>query len=486
LLDLIVKEIRDRRLRLTVLGCGYVGLPTAALFADAGFNVVALDLNSEVVKSINNEFSPINEPGLNELVSRNVKSGRLHAVSSSTKAFAQAEAIIIAVQTPIDENNKPNLSFFMGAMETVRKNLKKNMLIAVCSIVPPRTCKEKIEPLLESLSGLKADADFYLAYVPERIAPGKALEEFVESPRLVGGIGPNSTKIAAELFRTVCNNIIETEATTAEIAKVAENAFRDVNIAFANQLALICEQFGVDITRIIEFANTHPRVNIHRPGPGVGGPCLPKDPYLLINKAKLKNQNIIKTARKINDYMPKHIIELVLQALKSTGKDVKSGKTAILGTAYKNDVDDSRLSPSEPIIRELLHLGAEVTTYDPYCNESFEAKRANSLHEAVKGTDCLAIVTDHTEFKNLNLREIKALMNEKPAIVDGRRIIIDPHEAEDLGFIYYGVGFPFIKWPIRRDKQNRHPKPERNAQRTPPTLTNTQHSAYRNRKNARP
>jgi UDP-N-acetyl-D-mannosaminuronic acid dehydrogenase len=423
-----------------VLGSGYVGLPTAALFADVGFDVTVVDIKSEIVESVNGGVSPINEPGLQELVLHNVKTGRLRAMLNSDATLSQEDVVIISVQTPIAKNKKPNLSFLMKALENVGKNMKKEMLVAICSTVPPRTMQEKVKPLLESLSGLEADNEFYLAYAPERIAPGKTLKEFVESPRLVGGIGPNSTKITAELFKTVCKKVIETDVPTAEIAKLAENTFRDINIAFANQLAIICEQHGVDAKEVIKLANTHPRVSIHTPGTGAGGPCLPKDPYLLVHQSKPLSYDIIKTARKINDYMPKHIVKLTLQALKEASKDIKSSTIAILGTAYKGDVDDSRLSPSAPIINGLLQLSAETVVYDPHCNESFGAKRATSLHEAVKGADCLVIVTDHTAFKNLNLQEIKALMNNEPAIIDGKRII-NPHEAEKLGFIYYGVGY---------------------------------------------
>jgi len=437
----LIEDIQNKNLRLAVLGSGYVGLPTATLFAETGFKVIAIDLKPEVVRAINNGLSTVNEPGLNELVKRNVEAGRLRATQNITEALSQADSVIISVQTPINQSKKPNLSFLTKALEEIGKNMKKEMLVIISSTAPPGTMLEKVKPKLESISGLNAETEFYLAYVPERIAPGKALKEFVESPRLIGGIGPNSTKIAAQLFKTVCKKVIETDAATAEVAKLAENTFRDVNIAFANQLALICEQHGVDAKKVIELANTHPRVNIHTPGPGVGGPCLPKDPYLLIHKTKPTKPNIVKTARQINDYMPKHIVKLILQAIKKTGKDIKNSKIAILGTAYKANVDDSRLSPSEPIIHGLIRLGGETTVYDPHCNESFGAKRASSLHEAVKDAGCLAIITDHTEFKNLNLKEIKALMNEKPAIVDGRRIV-NPHEAEDLGFIYYGVGFP--------------------------------------------
>lgn len=436
----IIKKIKRRTAQLVILGSGYVGLPTAALFANVGFNVTAVDMNSKIVKSVNGGVSPITEPGLQELVSRNVQAGKLKAALNSDTNLNQEDAIIVSVQTPLDKNKKPNLAFLMNALETVGKNLKKQMLVAVCSTVPPRTMQEKIKPLLESLSGLKADTDFYLVYVPERIAPGKAIQEFVESPRLVGGIGPNSTKIAAKLFKTVCKNIIETDALTAETAKVAENTYRDINIAFANQLALICEQHGADITKVIELANTHPRVNIHTPGPGVGGPCLTKDPYLLIHETTDQSQNIITTARKINDNMPKHIMQLTLKALKNTGKDVKNSKIVILGTAYKADVDDPRLSPSEPLIQQLISLGAETVVYDPHCTATFGAKKAKSLPEAVKDADCLILMTDHTALKNLKLSEIKTQMNPKPAIIEGKRII-NPQEATKHGFTYLGIGY---------------------------------------------
>jgi UDP-N-acetyl-D-mannosaminuronic acid dehydrogenase len=435
----MIERIQKRSLRLAVLGSGYVGMPTATLFAETGFKVIAIDLKREAVKAINSGLSPVNEPGLGELVKQNVEAGRLRATQNTAETLSQADSVIVSVQTPIDQNRKPNISFLMKALIEVGKTLKKEMLIIVSSTVPPGTMLGKVKPTLTSISCLKTDIDFYLAYVPERVSPGKVLKEFVESPRLVGGIGPNSTKIAAELLRTVCKKVIETDVTTAEVSKLAENTFRDVNIAFANQLALICEQVGVDVTEVIKLANTHPRVNIHTPGPGVGGPCLPKDPYLLLSAFKPTDHNIIKKTRQINDYMPKHITKLILQALKKTGKDIKNSKIAVLGTAYKADVDDSRQSPSKPIIYELISLGAEVTVYDPHCSQTFGAKKAKSLLEATKDTDLIALITDHTEFKNINLKQIRALMTEKPAIVDGRRMI-NPHGAERLGFTYYGIG----------------------------------------------
>ncbi len=445
----LIEDVRNKNLRLVVLGSGYVGLPTAALFAETGFKVIAVDPKPEVVKNINNGLSLVNEPGLSELVKRNVEAGRLRATQNTAEALSQADSVIISVQTPIDRNKKPNLSFLMKALEEVGKTMKKGMLVIISSTVPPGTMLEKVKPKLESLSGLKAEADFHLAYVPERMAPGKALKEFVESPRLVGGVGPNSTKIATELFKTVCKTVIETDAATAEIAKLAENTYRDINIAFANQLALICEQHGVDVKEVIKLANTHPRVNIHTPGPGVGGPCLPKDPYLLICGIKPSTGDIVRVARRINDSMPKHIVKLVVEALKAAGKSVERSRIAVLGTAYKGNVGDSRLSPAEPIIGELLSLGAKVVVYDPYCPETFGAKRAANVKHAAEGSDCIVVVTDHSEFKSIDLNELRSFMRDNPVIVDGRRIF-EPEKAREAGLRYYGLAS--VKSGARKNK----------------------------------
>jgi len=439
-LEKLLKRIHDRALRLAVIGSGYVGLPTATLFAEAGFHVTSVDVKPEIVNAINNGVSSINEPGLNELISQNVQANRLKATTNFPEALNKADAIIVSVQTPINRNKKPDLRFLEKALRNIGKNLKKETLLVISSTVPPGTILGKVKPTLESLCGLKTEEDFYLAYVPERIAPGKALKEFVESPRLIGGVGPNSTKISAELFKTVCQKVIETDAQTAEIAKLAENTFRDINIAFANQLAIICEKLNVDVMEVIKLANTHPRVNIHMLGPGVGGPCLPKDPYLLIHQAKQLKHDLIKTARKINDYMPEHIIKMTAEALKKAGKNLKNSKIAVLGTAYKADVDDSRGSPSKPIIQKLIKHGAKVYAFDPYCKETFGAEKVESLKQALEKADCTIILTDHAEFKNLNLQQIKALMNSNPVIIDGKRIV-NSQEAERLGFFYYGIGY---------------------------------------------
>jgi UDP-N-acetyl-D-mannosaminuronic acid dehydrogenase len=437
-----LERIRRRESSIAVLGAGYVGLTTATLLANAGFKVMAVDIKDKIVKTINRGACPIKEPELGALLKLNVDAGRLRATLNASEALQWADVTIICVQTPIGRYKEPDLSFLMDALRNVGKNLKKEMIVIISSTVPPKTIREIARTMLESLSNLKTEKDFYLAYVPERVAPGNVIKEFIEGPRIVGGIGSNSSRVVAELFRTVCKNVIETDDAIAEVAKLAENIFRDVNIAFANELALICEKLGVDVINVIKIANTHPRVNIHQPGPGVGGPCLPKDPYLLVHGAKVKGagSKIILASRRLNDYMPLHIVQKVIKGLTLTGKHIEKSKICILGTAYKGGVSDSRLSPSKKVIQQILKLGGEVTVYDPYCKENFGAKAAETLSAAAKGVDCIVVMTDHPEFKKLDLSMLKNLMNEKPIIVDGKRIL-DPTEAKKFNFTYIGVGY---------------------------------------------
>jgi len=436
----LLSKIKDKKARLAIIGSGYVGLPTSALFANAGFNVVAVDLKSNFVQNINEGISPIDEPGLQELISKTVKAGTLRASLSSKVSFKDQDVVIICVQTPVDKTKQPDFSYLKNAINRIGENMKVGSMVVVCSTIPPGTIQEIIKPKLASLSSLEIEKDLFLAYVPERIAPGKALREFAKGQRLVGGIGVDSTKLASELFSKICKITIQTDAKTAEVAKLAENTFRDINIAFANQLALICEQKKVDVNKAIKLANTHPRVNIHQPGPGVGGPCLTKDPYLLTYKFDSEEQNLIKTARKINDNMPNHIITLVKAALEQTYKKIDQTKISILGTAYKANVGDERLSPSKVIIKKLLELEADVVAFDPHCEETFGAKKVNSISEAVRCSDCFVILTDHDEFKSINLKKLRDLMTKNPSIVDSRRII-DSTQAQNLGFLYFAVGY---------------------------------------------
>jgi len=278
------------------------------------------------------------------------------------------------------------------------------------------------------------------------MTPGNGLDDLVTNTRVLSGYDSESAELGAELFRFVTKGGLQlTDLTSAEVAKLAENTFRYVNIAFANELALVCKEIGVDVAEVIKLANTHPRVNIHKPGCGVGGPCLSKDTNLLLHSIKTKNfrPEIMLASRKLNDYMPKYVTKLAVDALRKVGKSAENSKIVIFGTAYKGEVNDARNSPAEEIIRELISLRARVVVYDPYCDEGFGAEKAKDIMEAVKGADCIVITTNHKAFGELELSKIRVSMKENPIIVDGRRII-NPVEAKRQGFTYVAIGYSTV------------------------------------------
>jgi UDP-N-acetyl-D-mannosaminuronic acid dehydrogenase len=441
----LVTKIRDRAACIAVVGLGRVGLPTAAVFANAGYRVIGADVKKDRTDIV---VSPakgsINEPGVLELIEKLAYQNKLTATTNVSEAVAHADIIIICVQTPAISERHTNLTYLRKACEATGKGLSPHKLVIIESTVPPRTTRNFIAPILEEKSGLKCGESFWLACCPETMAPGSFLREFVENPRIIGGYNEESAYIASELLRTVTKTEIAlTDCTTAEVSKLVGNTFRDVNIAFANELALICEQIGIDVKEVIRLATMHPRTrNIHQPGPGVGGPCLIKDPYLLLQSVKESGfrSKVIKSSRELNNRMPHHIVELSTKALNEVGKDPKSARIAVLGVAYKGDVDDATASPAGRIIRELKRLGSTIVVFDPYSEETFGAKRAETLEEAVMGADCIIVATDHKMFKEIGLSEVKALMNKNPIIVDSRRIL-NPKEAMKQGFRYSGTGY---------------------------------------------
>ena len=440
--DEILNKIRNRTVKVVVFGLGYVGLPTAASIAKAGFQVVGVDSNPRIVKSLSKGIIDINQPELANSIKQVVDKGLLKATSNGNNYVRKADIMIICVPTPIKEDKTPDLSYIEEVCKTIAHNLNKGKLVIVESTLPPKTTKSFIAPMLEKNNELKCGSDFWLCYCPERIAPGEPVKNVVATNKIFGGYNAESAEIAAKFYKTcVKGQIFITDSTTAELAKVAENAFRDVNIAFANELALICELTGSDVLEVIKLANTHPRVNIHTPGTGVGGACIPKDPHLLLFPAESQGfkSKIIKASRMVNDNMPRHIVNLVLKGLCDAHKQMENAKIAVLGTAYKANVGDSRLSPSKGIIQKLIISGANVTAYDPFCKENFGGEKVDSLQSAVKNADCIVIATDHEEFKEMDLLTIANFMNPPPIIVDGRRII-KPEQAEKAGINYYGIG----------------------------------------------
>lgn len=413
--------------RICVLGLGYIGLPTASILATHSFDVVGVDVNPQVIEAISESNGHIEEPGLGDLVQAVVESGSLK-VSIRPE---EADAFIIAVSTPLIQDKRADLSYVELATRSILPVLRKDNLVILESTVPPGTTRDFIKPILEE-SGLMAGEGFFLAHCPERVLPGQILKEIVQNNRIIGGINPQSAERAKELYsRFVKGEIILTDATTAEMTKLAENTYRDVNIALANELSRICAGLGINVWKVIELANKHPRVNFHRPGPGVGGHCIAVDPWFIVEKAP-EEAKLIRTAREVNDAQPEYVFQLIQEMTRG----IENPKIAVLGVAYKGNVDDTRESPAIKVMHLLLEHGYRVAAHDPRVNSS--ELGLVRLKEAVRDADCMVILTEHGEFRDLNPQELGCLMRRQ-CLLDTRNII-STAEWKEAGFSVLTLG----------------------------------------------
>ena len=424
--------------RIAVVGLGYVGFPAAVSFALRGLIVAGIDVDKSKVDSINGGRCPSEEQAVCEAYFKAWSSGRLKAYSSYDP-IREADAIIFALPTPV-KRGVVDLSILESAVERTAGLLKRGVLVSIESTVPPGTTR-RLASRIEEITGFRLGRDFYMVHVPERIAPGKSLEEMAAIPRIVGGLDEASTRLGLELYSVVNSSPIPATAEEAELSKLVENSYRDLNIAFANFIALTAERVGVDAWHVIRLANSHPRVNVHLPGAGVGGPCLTKDPYMLANVgASIPGSELLTLARIVNDLMPWHMVELTLKALGDHGIEVSGARVTVLGSAYKGGIGDTRASPSERIVRGLLGYGARVVVSDPYTSESYGAEYTRDPYDAVRGADAIVVATDHPEYRSLDWHRV-ARLARTPILVDGRRVV-EPEEAESAGLHYYGVGYP--------------------------------------------
>ncbi|MFH1675700.1 MAG: nucleotide sugar dehydrogenase [bacterium] len=415
---------------ISVFGLGYIGLPTASLFAAHGHRVLGIDTNRRIVDTINAGEIHIEEPGLFTLARAAMGSGNLRA---STHA-EQSDIFIICVPTPLTAEKASDLSYVEQATKTIVPLLKKGDLVILESTSPPGTTRDLIAPMI-SEAGFAVGEEIHLAHCPERVLPGRILKELIENPRIIGGITPKSAEITKELYRDIVEGpIYLTDATTAELAKLMENTFRDVNIALANELSHICEKLGVSAWDVIELANKHPRVNLHKPGPGVGGHCISVDPWFLVDKFP-SEAKLIKLSRTINDSQPEHVVKLALDALKNI-----SGKPSvtIFGVSYKGNVDDVRESPAIEIIKELKDK-VDLRVYDPHVKGGlgYEIK---SLEESVNGSDMILVIADHADFKFLAPEELAKRMRTK--ILLDTRNFLDSEHFRRAGFEVLILGSP--------------------------------------------
>ena len=452
--------------KICVLGLGYIGLPTAGMFATHGYEVVGVDVNKRVVDILNNGDIHIHEPGLKTLVRAGINSGNLRAVMKPEPA----DVFILAVPTPLieaeesehsplstDKQPLADLNYIKLAAEAIVPVLQPNNLIILESTVPPCTTQDVLVPILEC-SGLKVHEDviptavshsngrvysesqpsnaIYVAHCPERVLPGHILEELVHNDRVIGGMCQRATKMAQEIYAIfVEGKILLTNATTAELVKLMENTYRDVNIALANEFAQVAEQIGINVFEAITMANHHPRVNILTPGPGVGGHCIAVDPWFIVQAASTITP-LIQTARQINDDMPRHVVALVEQAL-GKGIDIEKKRVACLGLAYKANVDDVRESPAVKVVDLLQSEGFDIRAYDPHVLPATVPGQVDSLATAVEGADLLLILTDHNEFSQLTPQTLSRFTGQ--FIIDTRNSF-DPELWQKAGKEIWQIG----------------------------------------------
>jgi len=401
-------------MKISVLGLGYIGLPTALLLADAEYDVIGVDVDTEIVNTLSSGNLPFEEPGLDDLFKR---ARNKFKVSTDVES---SDVYIIAVPTPLDEEIKiADISYVKDASKSIAKVINPGQLVILESTVPPGTSESIVIPTLKN----SCPSGFYYAHCPERAIPGKTISEMVSNDRIIGAIDEESYRKTKEIYASfVKGNIYESNVKTSEFVKLMENTFRDINIALANEFSLIAEEIGIDIWEAIRLANLHPRVDILNPGPGVGGHCLAIDPFFLAGKSK--SSRIVKLARDINDFMAFHVVKL---AKKMIG-DISNPTITLLGLAYKGDVDDVRESPALKIKKIAEGEGFNVKVFDPLVKNY--SNTCKDVEEASVGSDCLILVTDHSEFKNI---DPESLPVRNKNLVDTRNFL--DHECwESAGF----------------------------------------------------
>lgn len=440
-------KINKQKTTIAVCGLGYVGFPVALLFAEKGFKVLGVDRNEEKISKINHGKNIIEgkEPGLSVLAKRVFKKGNFKA-GTDPSLYKEADVILVAVETPVEDNHEPAYKALKAALLDIARNMKRGALVIIESTIAPGTMENVVKPILEAESGLYVNRGFLLANCPERLMPGHLLENIENYNRVIGGFNKKATEIGKSLYQNIVKGEIEeTTPVAAEITKAGENAYRDVQIAFANEMALLCEAMGADVWEVRRLINnckrrgqTRPEAlrQMHLPGAGVGGHCIPKDSWLLVYGAKdCMDAKLMPLARQINDFMPQHTFHLLKQAFEESGKEIEKSKIVVLGWAYAGNSDDARNTPSKPVVEFLEKTGAEVIIQDPYFKEYRQP-----LFKALKGAQAIVLMADHDEYKKLSLSRLRTLMKRgKPIIIDGRNTF-SKEKAQKAGFIYKGIG----------------------------------------------
>ncbi|GFG73658.1 nucleotide sugar dehydrogenase [Mycobacterium botniense] len=447
-IDLLVRGMRSG---IAVVGFGYIGTVIGAVLADRGWPVTGIDVRPSVVDEINLGKTTVPEPGLNELVSNNVRVGRLRA-TTDFGALADNDFVIVTVGTPLGPDFEPIVDDIKAAAWAVGKHLRAGHLVILKSTVPPDTTEKLFQPIVEEASGLRAGVDFGLAFCPERLAEGQAIHELMSIPIVIGAVDERSARACATLWRHALGveSIVVDDPRTAEMVKLADNVWIDLNIALANELAKICDRLGMDVLQVIEAANTMPKVNqnvnILRPSMGVGGSCLTKDPWFVnhLGDSLGLDLAIPRTSRTVNDTMPAYTYGLLTQILADQGKTIATSRIAVLGIAFKNNTGDCRLTPTKHVIALLEESGCALSVHDPWvaAEEALTVTKiplTADIESAVEDADALVVLAGHRQFHQIPLARLADLAAARCVFLDGRNSF-DPAAVRAAGFIYKGIG----------------------------------------------
>lgn len=432
--DKLINKLNNRSARVVVLGLGYVGLPLAVVFAEAGFQVTGVDIDAEKVERLNNGVSYIQDIP-QESILKLVGSGHLSA-TSDFEVIQEADAVSICVPTPLRKTRDPDLSYILSVTEEISNYIHQDMVIILESTTYPGTTRELLMPMIKKSSGLTAGEDYYLAFSPERVDPGREDWTTVNTPKVVGGITDNCTQVASVFYEQAIDTVVTVTSTeTAEMTKLLENTFRMVNIGMVNEMALMCDLMDINIWEVIDAAATKPFGFMKfTPGPGLGGHCIPIDPLFLSWKLRALNYTarFIDLASEINTGMPRVVVNKIQDALNEYSKPLKDSKVLILGVAYKPDIDDIRESPALDIIGLLQQKGAEVLYHDPYIphfsDGDFELDSVVDLKEGIRSADCVAIITNHSHY------DYEMILEESVCILDARNALGKTGQADPKVF----------------------------------------------------
>jgi UDP-N-acetyl-D-glucosamine dehydrogenase len=442
-------KISAKNATVCVVGLGYVGVPLAVASAQAGFNVLGVDVDRSKVEQINRGVCYVEDKYSEELLPSLVSSGKIRAYAKLSEAVPQSDVAIVCVPTPLKKDGDPDLSFLKSVAKSLAGQLSDYKLIVVESTSYPGTTEEVFRPLLER-GGKSAGKDFGLVYSPERIDYGNASFGVRSIPKVVGGVEGESARLGAAFYSAILQAkvVAVSGPSVAEATKMLENVFRYVNIALVNELAVLHEKLGVDFIEAIDAAATKPfGFMAHYPGPGVGGHCIPKDPFYLVYKAKKAGfpLRMVSAAEALNNGMPKHTVDRLLKTFRKLKKNPRKVKVALWGLAYKGGVKDTRRSPSVDLLKIFQRSGVKVVAYDPFVDKikvgSVQYASAESILDSVKGADAVVIATNHSAFREVDLSNVKAQMNPGPVLFDTRNLRARK-ESEEAGFTYLATGRP--------------------------------------------